>query len=147
MIIQRIYSRLWTGGKILLVPDIAGYYYPKSNFKDFFTHNIADGFSITYPLKFGVKAFSWRHLLSLVFILALLGAGILGIFFPFFFWLFLIIIAAYLLANVCFSCRIMVREKDFRYLFLMPIAFACRHVGYELGSLWGIIKACYPQRS
>jgi hypothetical protein len=32
------------------------------------------------------------------------------------------------------------REKDMRFFFLMPVAFACRHFGYGLGSILGIIK-------
>ena len=77
-----------TGGKILLAPDIVSYYYPKSNLKDFFIHNFEDGSWVTYPLKFGIKAFSWRHLIPLFFILGLVGTGILGIFFSPLLWLF-----------------------------------------------------------
>lgn len=126
------------GGKILLVPDIVSNYYPKSNLKDFFVHNFEDGVWVTYPLKFKIKAFSWRHLIPLIFVLGLIGTGVLGIFFSFFFWLFLIIIGFYLLVNVYFSVGIATKKRDFRYLFLMPIVFACRHTGYGLGSTWGL---------
>jgi len=129
-----------SGGKILLVPKIISYYYPKSNFKEFFVHNFKDGFWVTYPIKFGIKAFSWRHLIPLIFILGLVGAGILGIFFPIFLWLFLFIIGLYIMANFYFSSKIAIKEKNLKYLFLMPIAFGSRHFGYGLGSLWGFIK-------
>ena len=128
------------GGKILLVPDIIAYYYPKSNFKEFFVHNFEDGVWITYPLKFRIKAFCWRHLMPLIFVSSLIGTIILGTFTPIFFWLFLTIIVMYLLTNIYFSMKIAAKQKDIRYLFLIPVAFATRHIGYGLGSVWGLIK-------
>jgi len=92
-----------TGGKILLAPDIVSYYYPKSNLKDFFIHNFENGSWVTYPLKFGIKAFSWRHLIPLFFILGLVGTGILGIFFSPLLWLFLFVLSSYLLVNLYHS--------------------------------------------
>ena len=128
------------GGKILLAPDIISYYYPKSNLKDFFVHNFEDGVWITYPLKFRIKAFCWRHLMPLIFVSSLIGTIILGTFTPIFFWLFLTIIVMYLLTNIYFSMKIAAKQKDIRYLFLIPVAFATRHIGYGLGSVWGLIK-------
>ena len=128
------------GGKILLAPDIVSYYYPKSNLKDFFVHNFEDGVWITYPLKFRIKAFCWRHLMPLIFVSSLIGTIILGTFTPIFFWLFLTIIVMYLLTNIYFSMKIAAKQKDIRYLFLIPVAFATRHIGYGLGSVWGLIK-------
>ncbi|HEC91836.1 MAG TPA: glycosyltransferase family 2 protein, partial [Candidatus Atribacteria bacterium] len=75
-----------SGGKILLVPDIVSYYYPKSNLKDFFIHNFEDGIWAIYPLKFVKVRFKLRHYIPFIFVLSLLGMGVFGIFFPFFFW-------------------------------------------------------------
>ena len=72
------------GGKVLLAPDIISYYYPKSNLKEFFGHNLIDGFWTVYPLKFKVKFFSIRHLVPLGFFAAISGGLILGIFFKIF---------------------------------------------------------------
>jgi len=128
------------GGKILLVPDIVSYYYPKSNLKDFFLHNIKDGIWAIYPLKFVKMPFKLRHYIPLIFVSGLLGTGLLAIFFPTFFWLLLIAVGLYFLANIYFSIQIIGKEKDIRFLFLMPLAFATRHIGYGLGSVWGLIK-------
>ena len=127
------------GGKILLVPDIISYYYPKSNLKDFFRHNFSDGIWSTYPLKFEVRIFSWRHLVPLFFVSGL----ILSLFFSFFFWqarlFFDLIFGSYVFLSLFFSVKISFK-KGFQYLFLMPIVFATRHFGYGLGSIWGIVK-------
>jgi glycosyltransferase involved in cell wall biosynthesis len=129
-----------SGGKIILVPEIVSYYYPKPSLGEFFKHNFKDSFWVIYPLKFGIKTFSWRHLAALFFILGLLITGIAGVFFPVFLWLFLAVSGSYLLASICFSANIACQNKDIRYLFIMPVAFANRHISYGLGSVWGAIK-------
>lgn len=112
-----------SGGKIILAPDIVSYYYPKSNFKDFFNHNISDGIWSIYPLKFVKTPLKLRHYAPLIFILSLP----LSIF-------------PYFLLSLFFSFEIAKKEKDFRLFFLMPIAFFCRHFGYGMGSLFGLVK-------
>lgn len=128
------------GGKILLVPNIVAHYYPKANFIDFFKHNFVDGFWVFYPLKFGKVVFSWRHLIPFFFVLGSIGVGVLSIFFPFFLWLLFFISILYLLFTMYFSIQIALNQKDLKYLFLMPIVFANRHISYGLGSIYGLLK-------
>ncbi len=112
------------GGKIILFPDIVAFYYPSSsNLKDFFWHNFQDGIWITYPWKFIKMPLLIRHYIPLLFVLA----------FPLSFF-------PYFLLSFLFSLQIALKEKDIKYLFSMPLTFFCRHFGYGLGSLWGIIK-------
>ena len=128
------------GGKILLVPNIISYYYPKSNFKDFFKHNFSDGIWTTYPLKFGIRIFSLRHLIPLFFVLSLICFLFFSLISKISLLIFLTIFFLYLFLNFLFSFQISIREKDFRYIFLMPIAFSARHFGYGSGSIWGLVK-------
>lgn len=111
------------GYKILLVPDIVVYYYPKENLKDFFWHNIEDGIWAILPLKFIKKPMKLRHYIPLIFILTL----------PLSIWL-------YIPLTLYFSMKIAMREKKIGYFFVMPIVFATRHIGYGLGSILGLIK-------
>lgn len=129
------------GGKILLVPDIvAHYYYPKSNLGAFLEKNILDGFWATMPLKFGSEVFALRHLIPLAFASSLLASAALTFLLPFFRWLFLGIVLLYSSVSVYFAVRIAVTEGNIGYLLVMPIAFAARHVGYGLGSLYGLLR-------
>lgn len=128
------------GGKILLAPDIVSYYYPSSSIRDFSKHNFSDGIWVIYPLKFGVKAFSLRHLIPSFFVLGLIITFLLSFVAKILFLLFLLIAAFYLILAVFFSLQISFREKDNRYLFLMPLAFISRHFAYGLGSFWGFLK-------
>lgn len=128
------------GGKILLASDIISCYYPKSSIKDFFVHNIKDGIWAVYPLKFVRLPLRLRHYIPLIFVLSLLGTGLLAIFFSVFFWLFISIICFYLLAAVYFSVKTAVKEKKIGLFVVLPIVFAARHIGYGLGSIWGLMK-------
>jgi len=127
------------GGKILLVPEIVVFYYPQTNLKDFLKHNFNDGVWVTYPLKFKIKIFSWRHLIPLFFVSGLSGLFALSFFFLAAKILFNLFFGSYLLLNLFFSLKIAVK-KGFKYLFVLPVAFAVRHIGYGFGSIFGLIK-------
>ena len=128
------------GGKILLAPDIVVNYYPKSTFKEFFKHNIEDGIWAIYPLKFGAPIFGVRHLIPLVFILVLIVAAILGIFFKIFFWLLLALLIFYFVVVIIRSIKIAAKEKSILLAPFITIAFFVRHFAYGIGSFIGLIK-------
>lgn len=128
------------GGKILLHPEIVSYYYSRSNLKAIFKHRFVDGIWAIYPLKFVSSPLSWRHYIPLTFVSSLIGFGVLSFLFPIFLWLFLFIVVSYFLTNFYFSCKIAFHEKNFRYLFLMPLIFATLHIGYGMGSLYGLLR-------
>lgn len=131
------------GGKILLVPDIVFKYYPKPNFWEFFKHNFTDGVWVIYPLKFGIKAFSFRHLLPLGFVSILSYLFIFSFFSKIYLFFFAFALVAYISAGIFFSCSDERREGDWRYCLFMPLAFACRHFGYGMGSFWGLFKLIF----
>ncbi|MFH1657161.1 MAG: glycosyltransferase family 2 protein [bacterium] len=128
------------GGKILLFPDIISRYYPKPDFKNFFLHDLNNGFWIIYSLKFAKVPLRLRHYAPFVFVFVLLLIGILSIFFLAFFYIFIFMVGLYFLLSLCFSANIAIKEKEIRLLFLMPIAFVIRHLGYGIGSTWGLIR-------
>ena len=128
------------GGKILLVPDIFTYYYPSPNLKEFSYHNFVDGIWATYPFKFIKMPFSLRHYIPLIFVSTLLGTGLLGFFSLFFLQFFLFIIALYFLVNLYFSAKIAIKERNIKLFFVLPLIFTIRHIGYGLGSIYGLLK-------
>jgi len=132
------------GGKILLVPSIVAFYYPSATLGAFFLHNFIDGSWVFYPLRFGKIVFSWRHLIPFIFVFSLISAGVLSIFFPLFLRLFLFILIIYLFFTLYFSIGIALKEKNFKYLFVLPIVFVNRHFGYGLGSFYGLFSVFLP---
>jgi len=127
------------GGKILLVPNIVAYYYPQATITNFWKHNFTDGFWTIYPLQFGIKIFSWRHLLPLFFVSGLIVLLFLSLFSNFFSGVLKTVVFIYIAASFYFAFKIIPQKKDFKVFFLIPVAFAARHIGYGLGSLSGLI--------
>jgi len=134
------------GGKILLVPNVVAYYYPRSDLKGFLAHNFDDGFWAIYPLKFVSQTFSWRHWIPLVFILSLIASAVLSVIFQEFRWLLFSIIGAYAILNLGTTVHVSIRERHFSYLFVLPIVLASRHFAYGLGSLFGLLLVLIPRK-
>jgi glycosyltransferase involved in cell wall biosynthesis len=132
------------GGKILLVPEIVINYYADPDLKAFWRHNFSDGVWATYVLKFRSKAFSWRHWVPLAFVASLIVSLALGAVFIPAFWLFAGICGVYALVNLAVSVSLAVRERDGRYLWILPIVFATRHLAHGLGALWGLFLILVP---
>ena len=129
------------GLKTLLSPDIVSYYYPRTEFKSFIKQNFTNGVWAILPFKYSsIMPISWRHLVPVVFVSSIIISGALSIFFQTFFWLFLSIIGSYFLVNIYFSTKIFIKKRNLIYLFIMPIIFASLHMGYGLGSMWGVLK-------
>jgi len=136
-----------SGAKIIIFPDIIVNYYPKSNFREFFVHNFWDGVWAVYPLKFVKMPFKLRHYIPLIFFLGLFSLSMIALFWRPAILVLAVSIVFYFAVSLCFSLGIAIREKDWRYVFLMPIAFAIRHFGYGAGSAWGMIKLVTPQNN
>lgn len=123
------------GGRTLLVPDIVAHYYPKATLAAFAEHNFDDGYWAFYPLKFGKKIFSWRHMVPLAFIVSLIVSGLLAPFLQPFQGIFMGIGGAYVIANLASSVHVAMREQCWSYLAVLPITFAIRHLAYGTGAL------------
>jgi len=129
------------GGKTLLVPDIVSYYYARSDIKSFWKHNFTNGVWAILPfLHSPIMPVSSRHLAPLIFVTGLLGSAVLGFVWTPFFYLFLIILGSYGLANLGASLQIALEKRNIRYFIIMPFVFGALHFAYGLGSLWGVIK-------
>ncbi|MGB9743313.1 MAG: glycosyltransferase family 2 protein [Minisyncoccales bacterium] len=135
------------GGKILLHPEIVSYYYARSKLNlSFCRFYFGEGFWAVYPAKFVGKSFIflWR-LIPFAFVSSLIITAILSFFSPFFKWLFIFIVSFYFLANLYFSFLIAIKEKDFRYFFVLPLIFALIHISYGFGSIYGFFKLLFPK--
>lgn len=130
-----------SGGSILLIPDAEVFYYSRSGFIDFLTMSVRNGFWVVYPLKYiNYLPFGLRHIIPFLFVFLLSASFLLSFSIPPFSQLFLLITFVYFLTNMYHSAKIAIQEGKFRYLFLMPVIFCMLHIGYGLGSLFGILK-------
>ena len=132
------------GGRILLVPEIVVNYYADPTLKKFWKHNFADGVWTSYVMKFGSKAWSWRHWVPLAFVVSLLASFALAAFFRGFLWLGLGIAGCYAATSLAVSLQIALHERDLRHLSLLPEVFAVRHFAHGLGALFGLVLLALP---
>jgi succinoglycan biosynthesis protein ExoA len=138
---QRIQA---AGGGILLVPDVVINYAADANLRTFRRHVFADGVWVSYVLKFGKKAWSWRHWVPAAFVLSLVAAFGLSAVNRGFLWLGVSIAGMYVAASLAVSLQIAVREQDPRFAFLLPIVFAVRHIVHGVGTLFGLVLVALP---
>jgi len=138
---QRIQA---AGGGILVVPDVVISYMADANLRALRRHVFADGVWVSYVLKFGKRAFSWRHWVPAVFVLSLVAAFALGAVNRGFLWLGLSIAGVYVAASLVVSVQIAARERKPRYALLLPVVFAVRHFVHGIGTLFGLVLVALP---
>jgi len=134
------------GGKILLVPEIVTEYHADADLGALWRHNFADGVWATYVMKFGSRAFSWRHWVPMMFVLAMALGLSLSVSEPRLRFLFPAMVVGYAMANLAASAQVALREKNVRYLFFLPLVFATRHFSHGIGAVWGLILVLLPGR-
>ncbi len=136
-----LHSRLRKAGyKILLVPDATSYYKARSNFREFVRHSFINGVWVTYPLRFGRFPFAPRHLVPLIFVLALLATTICAIAFRHAAWPLPALIVVYFLSLLYPSGKMTLHKNDLRYLPVTLLCFLGLHLSYGIGSLFGLIN-------
>jgi glycosyltransferase involved in cell wall biosynthesis len=132
------------GGRILLDPKIVVRYFADSTWATFARHNFADGFWVTYVLKFGSKAWSWRHWVPLVFLASLFCTVALSFAWHSSVWVFLTILGAYVVTDIGVSVAMAIRERRVEYMLLLPATFAVRHFAHGFGASFGLLLLLLP---
>lgn len=132
------------GGRILLVPEIEVAYHADRDLAAFWSHNFADGVWATYVLKFGSRAWSWRHWVPLAFVLGVAASAGLALSVPSSWWVMAGIAGTYVLINLAASVHLAWRAGAARYAFLAPEVFFLRHLAHGLGAAWGLVLVAVP---
>jgi GT2 family glycosyltransferase len=132
---------LKAGGKILLAPDIVTTYYARSGFFEFCVHNWTNGVWAILPFLYSkIVPVSFRHLVPLLLVLALLTTGISAFFCVYALYAFAGLSGLYLLADLAASAHAAGVNKNPALILLLPIIFPVLHFAYGLGSFWGILR-------
>jgi GT2 family glycosyltransferase len=127
------------GGRIFLTPAIKSFYHTKTSLRQLWKQYYRYGFGKVKVIRKHPTAASIRHFVPFIFVSTLLVSGLLGTLNAIFLWLFLLVLVIYLVVSFLFSLRISAR-KGWKHLPVLPIAFACLHISYGLGSLAGLLK-------
>jgi glycosyltransferase involved in cell wall biosynthesis len=124
------------GLKTLLAPEIRSDYYARSDLRSFWKHNFVNGEWAVLPfVRSEIIPVRLRHLIPLAFAAALLGGAAVT---PWSLWPLGLVVLPYATAVAAASIDVALRARRVSYLLRMPIVFASLHLGYGIGSVWGI---------
>lgn len=127
------------GWGIYFTPAIKFFYYPRDSIRRLFTQYYNYGNGRVKVIKKHLDFFRVKHIIPSTFIIILIGSIILLPFNILFLWFFLAITSFYVLSSLTFSALIS-KKEGWRYLWVLPISFACLHFGYGLGFLRGVFN-------
>lgn len=125
------------GGKIYLANDIRFSYYCRDSIGGIATMARKNGMWNVITMKLCPGAMGVRHFIPLVFVLSILGLGLLGLLHPIFWALLGLELSLYLLLDIVFSAKQAGGLKEF---FTLLLLFPIFHIAYGVGSLVGIAK-------
>jgi len=127
------------GGRTLLVPDARCDYYARTRLAAFCRHNFINGEWAILPFVYSdVVPVRARHLIPGLFALLLIATVVMLPWSP---WPLAAVGGSYLMANLAVSASIAWRGRRPLAAVLLPVVFGALHLGYGLGSLWGVILA------
>lgn len=127
------------GGKILLADDVRSEYFSRGSFKKLSKQYFQYGFWKVRVLQKHPRQMSFRQFVPLAFVLAFILTLVLSFVASWGWFALLILLAAYLVANLTASI-ITASGQGFKKLLLLPLAFAIIHLSYGLGFLVGLFK-------
>lgn len=129
------------GGRMLLLPDISTDYYARSTIRSFWNQNWSNGVWAILPFAYSSgTSISLRHVIPLGFVLSVVVTAAAGFALPAFLWVSAGIAGLYGVVNLLASLHAARRERSAAIGFLLPLVFVTLHVGYGLGSLWGLVQ-------
>ena len=125
------------GGKIYLSKEIRLSYYCRDSVKGISDMAKKNGMWNIITMKLCPGSMGLRHFIPFLFVLSVLGLGILGLVHPIFWILLGLESSLYLLLDVFFSAKQASSVKEF---FALVGLFPIFHVAYGFGSMIGITK-------
>ncbi len=129
------------GGRMLLLPDIRSDYYARSTLRSFWKQNWNNGVWAILPFAYSEGTpILLRHVIPLGFVGSVLVTAAGGLTLPPLLWLSGGILGAYGMVNLAASLHAAWLERSWTRVVLMPFVFVTLHLGYGLGSLWGLAR-------
>ena len=125
------------GGRVLLTPDIRTTYFGRSTLRGLFQQYFGYGFWRVRTVQKHRQIASWRHIVPALFCTGLALTLILGALVPTLAWFGISILLLYV-ASVLAVSPATTGRQNLQCLPFLPLAFACLHFGYGLGTLAGL---------
>lgn len=126
------------GFRLLLTPKIRSRYYSRATLRKVWQQYYQYGFYKVRVLQKHPRQMSLRQFVPPLFVAALMLGGLLALVQPFVRALWLLLIAAYLVANLSVSASLAARH-GWQHLGRLPFIFAALHLSYGLGFWHGVV--------
>jgi GT2 family glycosyltransferase len=136
-----------SGGKIWLDPSIRSVYFARATLSGLAKQYFRYGFWKWRMLRRYPNTLRWRQGLPPLFVLSLIGLGILGIFQPLFRILLATEIIVYAFALTAAGLQAAFKQKEFSLVFGLPLAISFMHLSWGAGFLWSMIKGVFTEHS
>lgn len=133
------------GFRLLLTPKIRSRYYSRATLRKVWRQYYQYGFYKVRVLQKHPRQMSLRQFVPPLFVAVLVLGGILALFEPFVRTLWLLVIAAYLVASLGVSAVLAARH-GWQHLLRLPLIFAALHLGYGLGFWHGVLHFVFKAR-
>lgn len=126
------------GGKFYFNPEIKSDYFTRSTYKGFVSQAFKNGKWNIITLNWQKSALSIRHFVPLIFTLSLLINFIFTLIFSPWKYILILEVSLYIL-GIIYGLTGIIKENNYRYIFVAPILFLSLHISYGLGSMIGIV--------
>jgi succinoglycan biosynthesis protein ExoA len=132
-----------SGGKVWLDPSIRSVYFARATLPGLAKQYFRYGFWKWRMLRRYPNTLRWRQGLPPLFVLSLIGSGILGIFLL----LFRVLLAAelilYTFAMTAAGVQAAFKQKEFSLVLGLPMAICIMHISWGTGFLWSMIRGVF----
>jgi glycosyltransferase involved in cell wall biosynthesis len=129
-----------SGGKIWMDPSIHSIYYARSTFKELSRQYWRYGYWKAQMLRRYPDTIRWRQVLPPLFVLSLIGLGLMSLFWNLVLWMFTIIVILYTIIILAAGIHMSIKHKDNSILLGIPMAIATIHLCWGSAFLWGLVN-------
>jgi glycosyltransferase involved in cell wall biosynthesis len=132
-----------SGGIVWLDPSIRSVYFARATCSGLAKQYFRYGYWKWRMLRRYPNTLRWRQGLPPLFVVSLIGLGILGIFLPLFRVLLAAEIIVYTFALTAAGVQAAFKQKIFSLSFGLPLAISCMHISWGMGFLWSMIRGVF----
>ena len=132
------------GFQVWLNPEIHISYFPKGNiFQVLKKYTFLEAPYNAYMWYLAPYTFSFRHIITIFFILGLIGGAVLSTYFGFIRYIYVSVLVLYSLLALSAAMQVSIKNKKFSLIFLMPLTFFIFHILHGFGVLGGLIRLMF----
>jgi glycosyltransferase involved in cell wall biosynthesis len=131
------------GGRIWLDPDIRARYYARPTLRALAKQYWRYGYWKVRMLRRYPETIRWRQAIPPLFILGLLGMGLLSFWLPFARWILRLEVVLYAVALFAIGMQTMLGKRKLCNFFGVPLAMMTMHISWGGAFLWSLVQIIF----